>query len=80
MIEWNKQFKATHHNDPVTGGHGITLHGKESTLHFTVIKWHSFDDFGQTIETVLVRGLDGSEREIYSMDEGDTFSLELQEA
>ena len=81
-----KEYRATYHDreggtistDGVSDI-GLTLHGKESTLHFTILNWSSFNDFGQTLETVLVVGLDGKDREIYSQDEGKTFTLELHE-
>ncbi|MAF42599.1 MAG: hypothetical protein CMI54_00325 [Parcubacteria group bacterium] len=73
-----KIYQASYHDPSAVFGR-MTLHGKESTLHFTILKWHTWDDFGQTLDTVLVRGLDGEEREIYSQDEGDTFTLELEE-
>ena len=40
--------------------------------------WHSFDDFGSTIETLTIeRG--GETKEAYSFDEGETFTLEAGE-
>ena len=82
-----KEYRATYHDrkggiistDGVCNI-GLTLNDEESTLHFTILNWNSFDDFGQTLETVLVVGLDGKDREIYSQDQGETFTLELEEA
>ena len=40
--------------------------------------WHSFDDFGSTMETLTIeRG--GETKEIFSLDEGETFTFDLQE-
>tara|TARA_R110002020_G_scaffold35609_2_gene107344 strand:+ start:514 stop:738 length:225 start_codon:yes stop_codon:yes gene_type:complete len=41
-----------------------------------ITKWHHFDDFGQTIETVTAKKGD-TEIEVYSMDEGLTWHTEL---
>lgn len=37
---------------------------------------HHFDDFGQTIETLTIEK-DGETKEIYSLDECETFTFEL---
>jgi hypothetical protein len=44
-----------------------------------IINWHSFDDLGQTIETLTIQSGE-VQKEIYSLDEGETFTFELQEA
>jgi hypothetical protein len=46
--------------------------------HWAIIDWHSFDDFGQTFETVTIKK-DGEEKEAYSQDEGNTWTLDLLE-
>ena len=49
-------------------------------IPWPVTKWHHFDDFGQTIETVTARHSGASsckEMEFYSMDEGLTWCTEL---
>ena len=49
-----------------------------------IINWHSFDDLGATIETLTIeRGnqVDKSKREtkeIYSFDEGETFTFDIE--
>tara|TARA_Y100001949_G_scaffold118527_1_gene100690 strand:+ start:211 stop:465 length:255 start_codon:yes stop_codon:yes gene_type:complete len=49
-----------------------------------IINWHSFDDLGATIETLTIeRGnqVDQSKREtkeIYSFDEGETFTFDIE--
>ena len=78
MIAWNKKYEATYNEDnPETYPHGrITLDGHE----YHIMNWHSFDDFGQTIETVQVWNPKTKRLfEIYSMDEGETFSYELND-
>ena len=48
-----------------------------------IVNWHSFSDFGQTLETLTIeRGnqVDASKRErkeIYSQDEGETFTFDI---
>lgn len=70
-------FQATH--DESGPDHIITLHqdgaGKDHVL--TVVDWHSFNDFGQSLETVTVRK-DEIKFEIYSQDEGDTFTFDIE--
>ena len=43
-----------------------------------IIKWHSFADFGATIETLTITK-DGETKEIYSLDEGETFTFDVYE-
>ena len=43
-----------------------------------ITDWHSFDDIGNTIETLTVQRL-GVTKEVYSFDEGETFTLESGE-
>ena len=43
-----------------------------------ITDWHSFDDLGQTIETLTIER-DGDMMEIYSHDEGETFTFDLYE-
>ena len=49
-----------------------------------ITNWHSFADFGQTLETLTIeRGnqVDQSKREIdeiYSQDEGETFTFDIE--
>ena len=40
-----------------------------------ITNWHSFDDFGGTHETLTILK-DGAEKEIYSYDEGETFTFD----
>jgi len=47
---------------------------------YKVISWHSFDDYGQTLETVTVKNsIWGTNPvEIYSTDGGETFTLDCE--
>ena len=55
----------------------ILGHGSNSTT-WEIVNWHSFDDIGNTIETLTIRS--GKEqKEIYSFDEGETFTFEVGE-
>ena len=54
-------------------GHGWLIIDKWT---WTITNWHSFDDFGQTIETVRAERK-GKEIEVYSMDEGLTWVSDL---
>ena len=44
-----------------------------------ITNWHSFDDKGQTIETLTIER-DGDMMELYSHDEGETFTFDMVEA
>ena len=79
MIAWNKKHEATYTDEsPQEYPNGkMTL----DSVTYHIMNWHSYDDFGQTIETVQVwNPITKRLFEIYSMDEGETFSFELQEA
>ena len=78
MITWNKKYEATYTDDnPEEYPHGrITLEGYE----YHIMNWHSYDDFGQTVETVQVWNPKTKRLfEIYSVDEGETFSYQLND-
>jgi len=47
-------------------------------VQFHITNWHSFDDFGQTMETVTAKSASDEEIEVYSMDEGQTWHDELE--
>ena len=62
---------------------GKTEHGwldipSEGLGLWMITNWHSFDDFGATIDTLTVQRL-GVTKEVYSFDEGETFTLESGE-
>ena len=83
MIAWNERHEATYKTTPEgRQDHIILLNpntGESTEYH--IMNSHSFDDFGQTIETVQVwNPITKDLFEIYSMDEGETFSSEMQEA
>ena len=61
----------------------LTEHGwldipSEGLGLWRITNWHSFDDFGATIDTLTVQRL-GVTKEVYSFDEGETFTLEAGE-
>ena len=61
----------------------LTEHGwldipSEGLGLWMITDWHSFDDIGNTIETLTVQRL-GVTKEVYSFDEGETFTLEAGE-
>ena len=71
-----KNYKATYTNEsPQEYPNGkITLEGSEAT--YNIMNWHSFDDFGTTMETVQVwNPITKRLFEIYSQDEGETFTF-----
>ena len=65
---------------PATGEflhHGWLDLGKGDIWIITDI--HSWDDYGATLDTFFIEK-DGERKEVYSQDEGETFTLELQGA
>jgi len=48
---------------------------RETQKIWEITKWHSFDDFGATMETLTIEK-DGETKEIYSYDEGETFTFD----
>ena len=47
----------------------------DGVLH-SITYHHSFDDYGATIDTFTVMNYAGEEKEVYSFDECETFTLE----
>jgi len=45
---------------------------------WSVIKHHSFDDFGGTLDTYTIMNYAGDVKEIYSFDEGETFTFDIE--
>ncbi len=45
---------------------------------WSVIKHHSFDDLGYTLDTFTIMNYAGDEKEIYSFDEGETFTFDIE--
>ena len=69
----------------------INIDGPLGNSLWDILDWHSFDDKGTSLETLTIRHRadarymgtpQGTRRlkEIYSHDEGETFTFELQEA
>ncbi len=54
-------------------GEFITVDG---VLH-KIIKTHQFDDFGGTLDTFTLMNFNGDVIELYSYDEGQTFTDEI---
>ncbi len=50
----------------------------DGVLH-SVINHHSFDDYGGTIDTLTVMNYASDVKEVYSFDEGETFTFESGE-
>ena len=60
----------------------MTLQFKDATLDLVILDWHSFDDIGHTLETVTVHEKAGHPNvkwEMYSPDEGETFTMDMRE-
>ena len=80
-----KEYKATYTDtegvlSPNRGK--VTLATEKFTLGtYHIMNWHSFDDMGASLETVQVwNPITKRLFEIYSSDEGETFTFEMQEA
>jgi len=43
---------------------------------WSVLKHHSFDDFGATVDTLTIMNFNGDVKEIYSFDECETFTFD----
>ena len=73
MINWTEKLDITWMPPLRSHENGwIIVNGEQ----FLITKWHHFDDFGQTIETVTAKR-NGEEIEVYSMDEGLTWHDEI---
>ena len=76
-----KQYEATYTIDnPSEYPHGrLTLEG-DNQQQLCIMDWHSFDDMGASLETVQVWNPSSKRMfEIYSTDEGETFTFEQPE-
>ena len=86
-----KEYKATYTNEnPQEYPNGkVTLHRRNSDKRvkhpiamgtYHIMNWHSFDDMGATMETVQVwNPITKRLFEIYSTDEGETFTFSQPE-
>jgi hypothetical protein len=81
------EYRATYTDKDAPTQTKVTLHrhntdnivGVAGTYH--IMNWHSFDDMGASLETVQVwNPITKRLFEIYSTDEGETFTFEMQEA
>ena len=87
-----KEYKATYTDEsPQEYPNGkVTLHRRNSDARvkhpvahgtYHIMNWHSFDDLGTTMETVQVwNPITKRLFEIYSSDEGETFTFDMVEA
>lgn len=76
-----KTYKATYTNEnPHEYPNGkVTLEGSSARYH--IMNWHSFDDIGVSLDTVQVWNPHTHQLfEIYSSDEGETFTFSAPEA
>ena len=92
MIKTNmKQYKATYTSTDVNQRQGkVTLHRHSADKRvkhpiamgtYHIMNWHSFDDMGASLETVQVwNPITKRLFEIYSSDEGETFTFNMVEA
>ena len=86
-----KQYEATYTNENAEQyPHGkVTLHRRSTDARvkhpikmgtYHIMNWHTFDDEGASLETVQVwNPITKRLFEIYSSDEGETFTFDLQE-
>jgi len=74
MINWAQEEEIRWLPPLRDNDHGwLTVEGEQ----WLITKWHHFDDFGQTIETVEAKSPQGHVDEFYSMDEGLNWHIEL---
>ena len=60
----------------------MTLQFKAAILDLVILDWHSFDEMGNTLETVTVHERAGHPNvkwEMFSQDEGETFTMDIEE-
>tara|TARA_R110002051_G_scaffold249614_2_gene309044 strand:- start:263 stop:496 length:234 start_codon:yes stop_codon:yes gene_type:complete len=75
MNEWKR-------TDDGSVANAMTLQFKEAILDLYVIDWHSFDEMGNTLETVTVHERMGEPNvkwEMFSQNEGETFTMDIEE-
>ena len=72
-IRWMPPLKQL--QDAGLNYHGWIVIDRET---WEITKWHTYSDFGADLETLTITK-DGETKEIYSTDEGETFTLELRE-
>ena len=87
-----KEYEATYTNENAEQyPHGkVTLHRRSTDARvkhpvpmgtYHIMNWHSFDDMGASLDTVQVwTPLTKRLFEIYSTDEGETFTFDMVEA
>ena len=87
QFNFMKEYEATYTNEsPQEYPNGKVTLGSEplepyGTVTYHIMNWHSFDDLGTTMETVQVwNPITKRLFEIYSTDEGETFTFDMVEA
>ena len=87
-----KQYEATYEDtDPNNLSQGkVTLHRRSTDVRvkhpikmgtYHIMNWHTYSDYGQDLETVQVwNPITKRLFEIYSTDEGETFTFDMVEA
>ena len=85
-----KEYEATYTSTDVGNLTRVTLHRRSTDKRvkhpiamgtYHIMNWHSFDDMGASLDTVQVwNPITKRLFEIYSSDEGETFTFEMQEA
>ena len=87
-----KEYKATYTNEsPQEYPNGkVTLHRRNTDARvkhpvqmgtYHIMNWHTYSDIGNDLETVQVwNPITKRLFEIYSTDEGETFTFDMQEA
>ena len=84
-----KQYEATYTDEDAHTQTKVTLHRRNTDKRvkhpiamgtYHIMNWHSVDDGGATLETVQVwNPITKRLFEIYSSDEGETFTFDIEE-
>ena len=74
--------KGSYTSTELNSGKPLTEHGwldipSEGEGLWLITDWHSFDDFGATMETLTIQR-SGESKEIYSYNEGETFTFDIE--
>ena len=57
------------------GSHGwLNINGET----FNIVNIHSYDGYGSTLDTFTIQEPNGKTREVYTQDEGDTFTFDIE--
>ena len=85
-----KQYEATYTDEDAPTQTKVTLHRRSTDARvkhpvphgtYHIMNWHTYSDIGQDLETVQVwNPITKRLFEIYSTDEGETFTFDMVEA